>query len=66
MDTFYARNPNDAHETNAKLRDWEQAQAEKAKKEKQEKTRFIVTASLSGIAALAAVAGVIVQLVSAR
>ena len=66
MATFYASNQNDAHETNAKLRDWEQAQAEKAKKEKQEKTRFIVTASLSGIAALAAVAGVIVQLVSAR
>lgn len=66
MATFYADDHNNTHEINAKRRDWEQAQADKAKKEKQEKSRFIVTVVLPGLAALAAVAGVIIQLVLAR
>lgn len=48
--------------TEAERKDHERQQKEQAEKERREKMRFIITAVLSGIAALAAVAGVIIQL----
>lgn len=62
MPTFYLANPSDRMRTQAEEADWNAAQDEKAKRE----TRERITLVLSGIAALAAVAGVIVQLVSMR
>jgi hypothetical protein len=48
--------------TEAERKDHERLQKEQGEKERREKMRFIITAVLSGIAALAAVAGVIIQL----
>lgn len=62
MPTFYPSNSQDRMKTEAERKDYERQQKEQAKKERREKTRFIITAVLSGIAALAAVAGVIIQL----
>lgn len=62
MLTFYPSNPQDHMKTEAERKDYEWQQKEQAEKERREKTRFIITAVLSGIAALAAVAGVIIQL----
>lgn len=62
MLTFYPSNPQDSMKTEAERKDYERQQKEQAEKERREKTRFIITAVLSGIAALAAVAGVIIQL----
>lgn len=62
MLTFYPSNPQDRMKTEAERKDHEQQQKEQAEKERREKTRFIITAVLSGIAALAAVAGAIIQL----
>lgn len=62
MLTFYPSNPQDRMKTEAERKDHERQQKEQAKKERREKMRFIITAVLSGIAALAAVAGVIIQL----
>lgn len=62
MLTFYPSNPQDRMKTEAERKDYERHQKEQAEKERREKTRFIITAVLSGIAALAAVAGVIIQL----
>ena len=64
MDTFYPSNPNDPHRTQAERRDCEEAIREKGMREKRDRVRFIITAILSGIAALAAVAGVLIQLAS--
>lgn len=62
MLTFYPSNPQDRMKTEAERKDYERQQKEQAEKERREKTRFIITAVLSGIVALAAVAGVIIQL----
>lgn len=62
MPTFYPSDPQDRMRTEAERNDHEQAQKEQAEKERREKMRFVITAVLSGIAALAAVAGVIIQL----
>ncbi len=62
MPTFYPSNPQDRMKTEAERKDHERLQKEQGKKERREKMRFIITAVLSGIAALAAVAGVIIQL----
>lgn len=66
MPTFYPSDPHNTMQTQAEEADWKAANAEKKAKEKRDTRRFIVTAVLSGIAALAAVAGVIIQLVSAQ
>ena len=62
MPTFYPSDPQDRMRTEAERNDHEQARKEQAEKERREKMRFVITAVLSGIAALAAVAGVIIQL----
>lgn len=62
MPTFFPSNPQDRMKTEAERKEHERQQKERAEKERREKTRFIITAVLSGIAALAAVAGVIIQL----
>lgn len=62
MPTFFPSNPQDRMKTEAERKEHERQQNEQAEKERREKTRFIITAVLSGIAALAAVAGVIIQL----
>ena len=62
MSTFYPSNPQDLMNTEAERKDHERLQKEQGEKERREKMRFIITAVLSGIAAIAAVAGVIIQL----
>lgn len=62
MPAFFPSNPQDRMKTEAERKEHERQQNEQAEKERREKTRFIITAVLSGIAALAAVAGVIIQL----
>lgn len=66
MATFFPSDPHDWVRTEAERRDHERAEAERKKKEKRDNFRFALTTVLSGIAALAAVAGVIIQLVSAQ
>lgn len=62
MGTYYPSNPNDWLRTQAELKDIDAAQAEKRKAEKREKFRFLFTAICSAVAALAAVAGVLIQI----
>lgn len=62
MPTFFPSNPQDRMKTKAERKDHERQQKEHDEKERREKMRFVVTAVLSGIAAFAAVAGVIIQL----
>ncbi len=62
MPTFIPSDPKDRLRTMAELNDWEQTIKKAKESEKRENRRFIITTVLSGIAALAAVAGVIIQL----
>lgn len=62
MPIFIPSDPNDRLITMAELNDWKQSIKKEKEKEKRENRRFIITTVLSGIAALAAVAGVIIQL----
>lgn len=62
MPIFIPSDPNDRLRTMAELNDWKQSIKKEKEKEKRENRRFIITTVLSGIAALAAVAGVIIQL----
>lgn len=62
MPTFFPSNPQDRMKTEAERKDHKRLQKEHDEKERREKMRFVITAVLSGIAALAAVAGVIIQL----
>lgn len=62
MPTFIPSDPKDWLRTMAELNDWEQTIKKAKESEKRENRRFIITTVLSGIAALAAVAGVIIQL----
>ena len=62
MPTFIPSDPKDRLRTMAELNDWEQTLKKAKESEKRENRRFIITTVLSGIAALAAVAGVIIQL----
>lgn len=66
MPTFFPTDPADKIKTQAQCKDLETARAEQEKQKKRETRRFIITTFLSGIAALAAVAGVIIQLVSGQ
>lgn len=62
MPTFIPSDPKNRLRTMAELNDWEQTIKKAKESEKRENRRFIITTVLSGIAALAAVAGVIIQL----
>lgn len=62
MTSFYPSDPNDWHRTQGEMRDWESEQNEKKKSKRKESFRFWLTTILSGIAAVAAVAGVLIQL----
>ena len=62
MPTLYPTDPQDWLRTEAERKDKEQERKEKADKERREKTRFIITTVLSAVAAIAADAGVIIQL----
>lgn len=63
MSVFMPTNPHDWGKTQAQKKVWEDAERDSALNQKIEKRRFIISCLLSGIAALAAVAGVIIQLV---
>jgi hypothetical protein len=62
MPIFIPSDPNDRLRTMAELNDWKQSIKKEKEKEKRDNRRFIITTVLSCIAALAAVAGVIIQL----
>ncbi len=64
MPSFFPSDPHDAFRTRAEMQDWKEAENERKAQKKRDRVQFIVTTVLSGIAALAAVAGVIIQLVS--
>lgn len=66
MPTFFPSDPKDKLRANAEANDWKAAERKHAEREKRENRRFIVTAALSGVAALAAVVGVILQLAAMR
>lgn len=63
MSVFMPTDPNDWEKTQAQKKAWDDAEREAASNRKIGKRRFIISCLLSGIAALAAVAGVIIQLV---
>ena len=62
MPKFIPSDRTDWIETMMERSNWEEALKEQKECEKREKRRFIITTVLSCIAALAAVAGVIIQL----
>ena len=62
MPTLYPTDPQNWLRTEAERKGKEQERKEKADKERREKTRFIITTVLSAVAAIAAVAGVIFNL----
>lgn len=62
MSSFFPSDPNDKIRTQVEIRDWQQSISEKKKAQKRENIRFWITTILSAIAALAAVAGVLIQL----
>ena len=64
MPSFLPSDPNNFCKTRAESHDWEMAENERKAQRKRETRRFIITAVLSGIAAVAAVASVIIQLAS--
>lgn len=64
MSVLFPSDPNDRSRTQAEIRNWELEQTAKRKAERREAKRFWVTTIIAGIAALASVAGVIIQLVS--
>lgn len=64
MPTFFPSDPNDRIRTQAEIKDWQNANKERELQKKVEQRRFVATIILSGVAALAAVAGVIIQFVS--
>lgn len=64
MPSFSPSDPNNWWKTRAESHDWEMAENERKAQRKRETRRFIITAVLSGIAAVAAVASVIIQLAS--
>lgn len=64
MPSFFPSDPNNWWKTSAESHDWEMAENERKAQRKRETRRFIITAVLSGIAAVAAVASVIIQLAS--
>lgn len=66
MPSFFPSEPNNWWKTQAERDDWIRAQEEMKAQKKRETRRFVITTALSGIAALAAVVGVIVQLVLMR
>jgi hypothetical protein len=66
MSAFFPSDPQDKLRANAEANDWKVAARKRAEWEKRENRRFVVTAALSAVAALAAVAGVILQLAAMR
>lgn len=66
MPTFFPTDPNDRIRTQAEMMDWQKANEERERQKRIERRKFVATITLSGVAALAAVAGVIVQLVLAQ
>ena len=62
MPSFFPSDPNNRWKTKTEFHDWEIAENERKTQRKRETRRFVITAVLSGIAALAAVASVIIQL----
>lgn len=63
MGAFFPSNPQDPVRTRIERDAWLSDQKKQTEKEQQETRRFVITCVISGIAALAAVAGVIIQLV---
>lgn len=59
---FFPTNPHDRYRTMVELNAWESEQKKLKKKEKRETILFWITAVCSIIAAVAAVAGVVLQL----
>ena len=58
MPSFFPSDPHDAFRTRAEMQDWKESEIERKAQKKRDTIRFIINAVLSGIAALAAVAGV--------
>lgn len=63
MSTFMPTDPHDWAKTQAQKKAWEAAEGEAASQRRLEKQRFVINVTISGLAALAAVVGVIIQLV---
>jgi hypothetical protein len=63
---FFPSDPCDKVKTQAELRHYEEELENRRKQQKRDDVRFWISAVLSGIAAMAAVVGVILQLVSMR
>lgn len=59
-------NPQDRARTNAEVREWRENIEKQLKREKKEDRRFWITVAVSSVAALAAVAGIVIQLVLAK
>lgn len=62
--SFFPSEPNNHAKTQAELRAYELRREAEKKEQRKETFRFWITAVLSGIAALAAVAGVLIQVAS--
>lgn len=66
MSAFFPSDPSDRHRTQAELKEWKDELERRKKIEKRETIRFWVTTVIAAVAALAAVAGVVLQLVLAQ
>ncbi len=66
MRAFIPSDPQDKHRSQIEIMNWEANLKEKKDREKREARRFWFTAICSAIAAVAAVAGVVLQLIPAQ